>query len=314
MIKHLPLNTIRRDGGTQMRAEIDVLIVADYAEAYRDGSDMPPLVVFYDGSERWLADGFHRAAGAEKAGFEEIACDVRPGTRRDTVLYACGANAAHGLRRTNADKRLAVETLLHDEEWVQESDNWIAERCGVSDRMVNMVRRDLESASKISKLTQRKAADGKIYNTSNIGKSKPFAPQAGQTTFLNEPEDEPEASEEEPDDPDTGEAEIEDEPVTEDESAETEPEDNEPEPHPVETNGKAPTVSPLHTKFRDALDDFDDFTRAVAAPRHYAGYGGFPEVFARIPPEDVRTVVGMIRMLHERLGGWLTYSREIIND
>lgn len=51
------------------------------------------------------------------AGVDEVPAEVRTGTLRDAVLYSVGANAAHGLRRSNAGKRRAVETLLADAEW-----------------------------------------------------------------------------------------------------------------------------------------------------------------------------------------------------
>jgi predicted HTH domain antitoxin len=56
------------------------------------------------------------------------------------VLYSVGANAAHGLRRTNEDKRRAVETLINDEEWATWSDREIARACGVSGKFVAAVR------------------------------------------------------------------------------------------------------------------------------------------------------------------------------
>jgi hypothetical protein len=51
---------------------------------------------------------------------------------RGPLLHAVGANARHGLRRTNADKRRAVELLLADAEWAAKSSNWIAQTRGVS--------------------------------------------------------------------------------------------------------------------------------------------------------------------------------------
>jgi hypothetical protein len=42
------------------------------------------------------------------------------------VLYTVGANATHGLRRSNADKRRAVSMLLDDPEWAQWSNLAIA--------------------------------------------------------------------------------------------------------------------------------------------------------------------------------------------
>jgi hypothetical protein len=47
-------------------------------------------------------------------GLAKISADVREGSRRDAILYAVGANASHGLKRTNRDKRNAVRVLLKD--------------------------------------------------------------------------------------------------------------------------------------------------------------------------------------------------------
>jgi hypothetical protein len=51
-------------------------------------------------------------------------------------LYAVGANASHGLKRTNRDKRNAVLVLLKDPEWQGWSDREIARRCVVSPHTV----------------------------------------------------------------------------------------------------------------------------------------------------------------------------------
>jgi len=77
---------------------------------------MPPITVFFDRTDHWLADGFHRFFGPQKVGRESILAEIHNGTRRDAILYACGANNEHGLRRTNADKRKAITLLLQDED------------------------------------------------------------------------------------------------------------------------------------------------------------------------------------------------------
>ena len=60
----------------------------------------PPVIVFREGDDYWLADGFHRVAARRQAGIRHIEAEIREGTKRDAVLYAAGANAHHGLRRT----------------------------------------------------------------------------------------------------------------------------------------------------------------------------------------------------------------------
>ena len=58
---------IRMDGGTQPLAELQKEVMEDYAELMRAGVKFPPIVVFHDGDNYWLADGFHRMGAALRA-------------------------------------------------------------------------------------------------------------------------------------------------------------------------------------------------------------------------------------------------------
>jgi len=143
MLETVILDDIRTDGGTQPREYLNELVLSEYAESMSSGTVFPPVVIFFDGSHYWLADGFHRFFAAKKCGARDIVSEVRQGTRRDARLYAVGANATHGLRRTNADKRRAALTLLQDEEWQRWSNREIARQCGVTHTFVAKLRRDL---------------------------------------------------------------------------------------------------------------------------------------------------------------------------
>jgi ParB-like chromosome segregation protein Spo0J len=120
----LGINLIQRDGGTQPRAKIHPLTVVEYAQDLEAGANFPPVVVFDDGTNYWLADGYHRVEAALSIGLTQIVAIVRHGTKREAVLYSVGANAKHGLRRSQADKRRSVMLLLEDEEWSQWSDSF----------------------------------------------------------------------------------------------------------------------------------------------------------------------------------------------
>lgn len=172
MSQSIPLFSIRLDGGTQPRVELDEDVVADYAEKMASGEKMPPLVVFHDGSHYWLADGFHRLLAAKRNESKAIACDVQTGTKRDAILYAVGANAQHGLPRTNADKRRAVEMLLNDPEWSQWSDREIARRANVHHVSVGNWRRDLSGEDHQIPEDRKVQRNGTVYTqrTENIGK------------------------------------------------------------------------------------------------------------------------------------------------
>lgn len=143
MKTNIAIDDIILDPRCQPRTEMDPQLILDYVEAMRDGATFPPVIVYHDESDYYLADGFHRVEAARLADTSEIACDVRRGGLRDAILHAVGANAAHGKRRTNADKRRAVEVLLGDDEWQEWSDREIARRCEVTHPFVARVRREL---------------------------------------------------------------------------------------------------------------------------------------------------------------------------
>jgi hypothetical protein len=142
----LPLTSINVDLAIQQRAAgTSQEVVEEYAQAMRDGDAFPPPTVFTnDGVTYWLADGFHRTAAHQQAypDVQEINCEVRRGGREDAVLLACGANASHGLRPSNDDKRKAVRTLLRSEKWAHWSDREIAFQCGVSHPFVSKLRNE----------------------------------------------------------------------------------------------------------------------------------------------------------------------------
>ena len=139
-MKKLNIKAIRIDGGTQSRVEINGEAVSEYADALAAGASFPPVVTFFDGVDHWLADGFHRFHALNKVGAASIDADVRHGTQRDAMLFSFGANGTHGQRRTNADKRKAVSSMLADAEWATWSDRKIAEACEVTHPFVAAIR------------------------------------------------------------------------------------------------------------------------------------------------------------------------------
>lgn len=146
-VRTLPLAAITAAADIQPRAAMSPDLVAEYAAALADGAEFPPVILFRDAAGvHWLVDGFHRYHAALVAGIEALACEVRPGSKRDAALHAVGANATHGLRRTNLDKRRAVLRMLDDAEWQGWSDREIARQCAVSHPFVAEVRaRHLEA-------------------------------------------------------------------------------------------------------------------------------------------------------------------------
>ena len=138
---NIELNRI--DKGTQSRVSISQETVDDYARQMEDGAKFPAVIVFHDGVEYYLADGFHRYLANRKLKQNSIAADVVTGTLREAVLYSLKANKTHGIRPNNEDKRNFVTKILNDHEWRVWADREIARHCGVSHVFVAKMRKEL---------------------------------------------------------------------------------------------------------------------------------------------------------------------------
>jgi len=79
------LEKIRTDGGTQSRVKIDENVVANYADDILNGADFPPVVLFFDDTDYWLADGFHRYFANKRINAPSIKAEVIEGTVRDAI-------------------------------------------------------------------------------------------------------------------------------------------------------------------------------------------------------------------------------------
>lgn len=139
-MKTLKFSEIRIDGGTQMRSELDQGRVKQYAEMMRAGDIFDPVLTVYDGTTHWLVDGFHRYFASQECGFKDISVNYKPGSLEDAQDMALSMNSKHGLSRTNADKRKAVEAALAMERHAEKSDYAIAKLCDVSFPFVGAIR------------------------------------------------------------------------------------------------------------------------------------------------------------------------------
>ncbi len=193
MVKRHPrIGNIRLDGDTQPRVEIDNALVHEYARCYEAGVKMPPLIVFFDGVDHWLADGFHRWHAARKAELKSVPCDVRKGTREDARWFSYSANQTHGLRRTNEDKARAVRAALKHPNGAKMSDRQIAEHVGVGAPMVGRYRAELAATVIKIQSPVRTGRDGRKINTAKIGKKKPPAADPPKDLDEGEPEEDTE--------------------------------------------------------------------------------------------------------------------------
>lgn len=178
----VPIADIRRDGATQPRAGLNEGHVADLMQALQDGEPLPAVDVMYDGVSYWLYDGYHRIAAHERMGRTEIAAAVHQGDQPAAQWESYGVNKAHGLKRTNDDKKRAVQAALRHPKAATLSNREIARHVGVDEATVRAYRAEMEATAEIPQSAARKGGDGRVINTAGIGKAaaraatKPPAP------------------------------------------------------------------------------------------------------------------------------------------
>jgi hypothetical protein len=180
-LKKLNLADIRIDGGTQPRKNLDQSMVKDYAEKMLDNVVFPLIVVFFDGSDYWLVDGFHRYFAMKTNGIVSVEVEVHNGTLRDAKLYSYGANGKHGKPPAPEDTRNNIIEMLLDEEWVKWNNVQIAKIHHVTSMTVGRIRISLEEAKKIEPRTKKtyvdKHGNESTMDTSKIGRKPKDEPK-----------------------------------------------------------------------------------------------------------------------------------------
>jgi uncharacterized ParB-like nuclease family protein len=134
------VDQISTSGGTQSRVAITESVVKEYMTDIQDGEILPPLEVHYDGKVYWLVDGFHRLEAYKRLGHERVPCDVTRSTLEKAQWASYGANKAHGLRRTIADKRKCTRDAIAHPMSKNLTDRKLAEHLGVSNTFISNIK------------------------------------------------------------------------------------------------------------------------------------------------------------------------------
>lgn len=169
-IETLSIDLLRLDGGTQARIAICQDTVDTYAEVIENESGEWPfgeIDVFHDGSDYFIADGFHRTLAAIRKKRASVPCRVHQGTAKDARIFGMTANDTHGLRMSQADKRACVEWLLDNGGKMTQEE--LAVKAGVVKRTVQRVVADRKEAAEKATLSP----------SSSETQGKPDAPVKG---------------------------------------------------------------------------------------------------------------------------------------
>jgi len=168
-VTYIELSDLQRDASLQARVALDLGVVREYAERMRAGATFPPVLVFAGPDGHWLADGYHRVSARESCRQTTVLAEIRQGGRDAALWASCAANKAHGLRRSNADKRRSVLRALSHPRAQRLSDRQLAQHCGVHHDTVGRVRHELEKEGRLSEVHEREVARGNSVYRQVIG-------------------------------------------------------------------------------------------------------------------------------------------------
>ena len=149
------------DRRTQARVEMDMEALATYTEAYRNREKFPAVVLFHDGKQYWIGDGFHRVQAASQAGHKTISAIVKKGSVDEAAWFSLAANRTNGIRFTTADKDKAIRRALEMKPKL--SDRAIAEHIGVSHPSVASRRAAMVRENTIPDASKRETSDGRSH-------------------------------------------------------------------------------------------------------------------------------------------------------
>jgi len=180
-LKKINALAIRTDGGTQVRFKLHEDKVAEYAELMKEGIVFPPLVVFHDGVDYWLADGFHRFFAYKKNGNTAIDCDVRQGTLEDAKRFARTANNKHGIPLSVEEWKAIANYYFTSKEYQDWSTRQIAKELGKSNSTISRWRAELTEAP--AQVTYVRDGKKLTMKTDKIGKSDKVAPKKEKATI-----------------------------------------------------------------------------------------------------------------------------------
>jgi len=156
----LPLTDIHLDPDLQPRVngldESHVQTLMDAPDAW------PALVIVLHNGRNVLVDGFHRYEAARRLGLDAVPVQVMSvPPDSDLTALAFDLNARHGRPLSREDRRAFAARVLSDNP--AHADREIGRRCGLSDKTVASVRREMEVGAEIPQSPARIGGDGRGY-------------------------------------------------------------------------------------------------------------------------------------------------------
>lgn len=149
-----------------LRADHVLAAIVEYANRVTEGSEPPPIDVFFDGENYVVANGKLTLAALRRVGRTDAECRVHSGNRCAALFFALSTDQG-SLPKRWEDRETILTALLRDPEATRYSNVQLARASGFSEPTVRRRRTDIcpETVG-----AERQGRDGRVIKTGRIGR------------------------------------------------------------------------------------------------------------------------------------------------
>jgi hypothetical protein len=137
-VQQVLLSALIAEPDLQLRATISDERIAYFREQMAAGVEFPPVDAYWDGTNLWLADGFHRYLAYKRDGADALWVDVHHGSVQDALVWSYRANSSHGEPLRAPERRAALKRIEAQCRGV--SARVLAKRLGVHSTTIDRLR------------------------------------------------------------------------------------------------------------------------------------------------------------------------------
>ena len=184
-IQELRIDEIKTDFETYAyRDELNDEAVRQYQQ---DIDDLPPVDVFNTEEGLILAGGYHRLEAHRQEERETIIAVIHQGTVIEAKIFACKANAQHGLNMTRSERQRSRRDFIKfnlERDPLMSNVEIATAYGGCSEATIRRDRKQLVKSGEVKDSDQRRGTDGRVIKIDDIGKSTSSNDEVNQTESL----------------------------------------------------------------------------------------------------------------------------------
>lgn len=139
----IDIENIVLDSRFQVRERLSESSITELQQLYKDGADLPVLLIAEIEERLYLLAGFHRLEAQKRNGNLQVLSEVRQMNWDEAIILATCSNKNHGTKLTSTEKIAAIKKVLLTASGKNLSDTDIVKLLGVSRYLIGRARDEM---------------------------------------------------------------------------------------------------------------------------------------------------------------------------